>query len=678
MQQEGMGMTLRARALGALIFAILILGLVPAVVSAVDPPVLTETVHDETGRLDGGEDRIASAAEALKTESDITMYVLWLQGLDGEEPAQFVERVATANSLADARNVILMVSMADRKIGLWSSGKTDITASELDGIREGSVVPRLQAGDFVGAVEAAAVGFKNADAAAAPAPAAPQTPSRPAIEGPSIDWSVLMRVLFGLVLLTLAVVVIFFVVMAVRNYLAARRTKQEAIARMERLAADAQRTLLKADEEMRDAEQEFQFAQASYGEEELAPFKATLESARAEMREAYELGQQIDDDKPESYEERAVMFESITTRTNHVSEMIAKQMKAIEELRDLEARAAEAVEKYVKGKGARTRRVNDAATVVARLEAHAPSVAGSVAKNVPAAEALHEVADRDLAAAQKAIDAGQRSQAALLVRSAEESLAKAQTALDAVDQLGEALAEAEKKLDSEMKSAAADIETAAAAVARGQVFGLDGALRQARQDLARARREVEDESPDYIVAYQLAIGANGLADEVLQDVRDEEARRVAAKRQAEAQVRAAAVNIAQAKSYIEQHRSKVGRKARNRLSEAERQYEEVSRHSDIFASAAAATAATDLANESYRTARSDVSSYDSQHTSYSSGSSYSSPSSSSGSYRSSSSSSSGSSWKSSNDSFSIGSFGGFSSGGSFGGGGGGSSSGGGW
>src|SRR5688572_20454266 len=99
----------------ALALALTALVLLPSVTLAADPPTLTTTVVDETGRLDGGHERIEELAGVLKAQRGITFYVVYINSLDGEDPADFIDRVAAENGLADGKNVALLVSLNDRK-----------------------------------------------------------------------------------------------------------------------------------------------------------------------------------------------------------------------------------------------------------------------------------------------------------------------------------------------------------------------------------------------------------------------------------------------------------------------------------------------------------------------------------------------------------------------------------
>ena len=103
--------------------ALLFVALSLSAVTAADPPRLEGTVYDDVGTLSGQEDRIEAAARSLKSERDITLYVVWLNRIDGEDPGAFVDRIAALNELNSGRNVLLMVSMEDRKSACGRAGR---------------------------------------------------------------------------------------------------------------------------------------------------------------------------------------------------------------------------------------------------------------------------------------------------------------------------------------------------------------------------------------------------------------------------------------------------------------------------------------------------------------------------------------------------------------------------
>jgi uncharacterized membrane protein YgcG len=631
---------------------------------ASSPPTFTGTIFDETGKLSGAEGRVDIATKDLLTTTKLGFHVAFLNALDGVAPSDFAEQTAQANGLKTEPNVLLIVSFSDRKDAVWSSPSTEVNQDELDTIRRTLVEPQLKAGDFAGAVMSAIDGFKRAQLGTL----VNQPASQPQAQLPhfDIDGGAIFRGLAFVVAFVLAAIVVLYLLSEALKWQRKREAAQAEMRKMADLAKKAQSLLVKTDERIRSAKQDAEFAEAQYGEDEVKSYRVAIQSAEEDLQEAFKVGQQIDDDIPETYDERYQMFEHIVAATGRANKAIDTEEAKIDTLKSLEKDAVATLSKLIAGKGARAKALKDGQSVVDKLTLHGRSALESVEHNLAVAASFNELADKELDSAQKAVDGSNMAQAALHIREAQSGLARSKAALDGLAKVGDSLDAAERDLDSQITSAAADISAAAAAVRDSGMKALSGHLDVAKNRLEQARRESTKPDADYLVAYKAAVDAQGSADEVLQDIRTEQERAARALEQARQQIRLAKTSIDQADTYINSHRSRVGRKARNRLSEASRQYDAASSMSsaDILNAASLALIAQQYADDAYSSARSDVQSYESSvsYSSHSSGGSYDSPSSSSSGSWGSSSSSSGS-WNS-------------SSGGSFGGGGG--SSGGSW
>ena len=75
-------------------------------------------------------------------------------------------------------------------------------------------------------------------------------------------------------------------------------------AAQEDLGKQASALLLATDDALRSADQEVGFAQAQFGDAEANPFQKALDDAKAELRQAFLISQQLDDDKPETPDQR--------------------------------------------------------------------------------------------------------------------------------------------------------------------------------------------------------------------------------------------------------------------------------------------------------------------------------------------------------------------------------------
>ena len=106
-------------------------------------------------------------------------------------------------------------------------------------------------------------------------------------------------------------------------------------ATQEDLGKQASALLLATDDALRSADQEVGFAQAQFGDAEAAPFQKALDDAKAELRQAFLISQQLDDDKPETPDQRHAMLQEIIDRCTRAQGMVNDQLARIKTLRDL-------------------------------------------------------------------------------------------------------------------------------------------------------------------------------------------------------------------------------------------------------------------------------------------------------------------------------------------------------
>jgi uncharacterized membrane protein YgcG len=649
-------------------------------VLAVDTIKLTGKVTDNAHRL-GDTGGILAAIDSLRNSQNVDVYVATTGSLNGTDPATFASSTASANSLP-SRAALILVSFDDRKDAIWTGDGLSITPSELTAVRSGTLEAGLKSGQFAKAITDTVAALGRADTNTEPA--APTVgPSSNPVSLP------LAAIFMGIVILCSAIAVLILGYVAFRwgkARLARRREVAQQRKRVVELARNANAALVTADETVRTARQEVDFVSAEFGDAETTSIRAVLSDIEQALKDAFVIGQKIDDDIPETLSESESMLAKVISLTTSVAHGYDEIKVHADDLRNLEKSAGEAIATARTLVATTQKRVDTSRSAFARLEKYAKSATSGIVNNNDAADAQLKAALADLDAAQKEFDSGERGPAAVHVRTAQASISKAKELTDAVIDLDAALTDAQGKYEAEFKTAQAEIDKAAAVVKKMSVPGLEKLVAQATETLQSAETEMKSDNPDVLYAYRQALAANEIADEALAGARTEEEKRQRAIDSAKGNIAAAEVSMQQADSYIKSHRSDVGRTARNRLSEARRKWEQVesSRTTDLLGAAQIALLVDQLADQSYSQARTDVNTaedarnYQVSSSSYgsSSGGGYSSSSNSSGgSYD---SSSSGGGWSNNGGFSSGGSFGGGSSGGSFGGGGGGSSSGGSW
>jgi hypothetical protein len=391
-----------------------------------------------------------------------------------------------------------------------------------------------------------------------------------------------------------------------------RRTAEERDRRTGELARDANQQLIKADDALRDADQELAFAEAQFGQAEVVPYREAIKAAGAEMKAAFALRQQLDDDTPEDPDTREKMLREVLQRAQHAQALLDEQRARIEQLRDLERTAPQILAELPTQLNQIEARIPDAEATLAGLTGYAESSWQSVKGNVPEARKRLDYARQQVETGRQAGAAGDKSGAARSARAAQEALAEATRLIDAIGALAKSLREAQQRLDQEMTAASVDLRSARQAVARSG-NGLHPRLSEAEGVFQAAVRESGRSRPDYLAAYRLATQANSIADEILAGVQQAEQRSAKERARLDAALRQAESSYERAADFISSRRRGVGRAARTRLVEAESHLQQAQElaETDPTAALAEATRAYALAEEAYARASDDFDDYDS-------------------------------------------------------------------
>lgn len=576
-------------------------------------PRLDSAITDQTGLLDDGRDEIDAALEQLFDDSGVQLYVLFVETTTGMDIGDFAGAVADEN--LESTDALLTVATAEHtdNITIGESLRDTVSQVALDRVRTDILEEGLADGDFVGAVvrTANALGpvFAPLIPTARPTPIAP-TPTPPGGAGSTSDGSTLL-LLAGIALVAVGGWILFS---RVRTLRAERRAAFEEAKTQEQLGRQANALLIEMDEGLRDAEQELGFAEAQFGEQQASQLRDALADGRTELTAAFAIGQKLDDSEPETAEQRRRMIQEVIERCQRAKAVVDEQQGALARLRDLERTAPEVLEKVGQQLDEAAQRTEKARAVHQRLDRYAEASTESVAGNVDAAAEKLATARTRLAAGREALDRSDRSAAAVAAHDAEDALKGAQVLMDAVDNLAAALDDMAGKLQTELAAAAHDVEAARAAIAAGHADGFAQTLDQAQNALAEAQSEAAAQRPDVAAAYRRATEANGLADKVLEGVREAEAQRERVHQSAMSAITAAEANVSRASDYISGYRraTTIGRAARNRLTEAERTAAQARAllEQDPVAALEQARMADRLAAEAYALAQQQTTRYD--------------------------------------------------------------------
>jgi uncharacterized membrane protein YgcG len=588
-----------------------------APVAAQDVPKLEGLVTDKTQEqvLASKRAQVEQALNDLQDRDGIQLFALFVDTTDNQNVADYTREVGQVNSLGNG-DVLMVVALKDRTyfVQVDPSLSDRITSAEVQQIGTSNIEPRLRAGDYAGAITGTATGLRQAITDPGPVTEpGPVGEPGPVVEPrpvPSGGFNFLP--ILGVGLLVLGGLWVFGVLRSSqRQRQGVRLTAEERDRRTGELAREANQQLIRADDAMRDADQELAFAEAQFGDTEVVPFREALKAAGVEMKAAFALRQKLDDEIPEDPDTREKMLREVLERAKRAQALLDEQRSRIEQLRDLERTAPQILEALPAQVNAVEARIADAEQTLTGLSGYADTSWQSVKGNVPEARKRLDFARQQVDTGRQASQGGDRTQAARNARAAQEAVAEAARLLEAITAVGKSVREAEQRLSQELTAASVDLRSAEQAVARSG-NGLRPRLAEAEGVYQAAVRESGRPKPDYVAAYRLATQANSIADEILAGAQQEEQRRSKEQARLEAALHQAESSYNRAADYIASRRRGVGRTARTRLVEAENHLQRAMElvDSDPHTALTEALRAAQLADQAYAQATDDFDDYD--------------------------------------------------------------------
>ncbi|WP_350347163.1 TPM domain-containing protein [Agromyces sp. G08B096] len=549
---------------------------------AEDPvPFGSSPVVDTVGALG---DRVAEVEQAIDEAADRSgrqLFVAYVSTFTNPEAAaEWADDTAIANNMGD-EDYLLAVAVDGRAYSISAADGASLSAEEIDRISREVVEPELRDGDWAGAAIAAAEAIGGDS-------------------GGGWGWGFIwFLVIAGVIVAVIAIVL-------------ARRRKRGGTGHgaapqvpVEELRRQAGGALVAVDDAIRTSEEELGFAVASYGEEATAPFREALATAKAKVAEAFTLQQRLDDAEPDSDEQRREWYSAIIRLAGEADAVLDEQAAQFDELRDLERRAPEELERLRQSAQQAAARV---APAVQRLDAlraqYAGSALASVADNPAQAESRLAFAREAVDRAQAAIAAGESGDAAVAIRAGEEAVDQADVLTGAIERLAADLAAA----DRAVAAGAADLEQDAAAAHGRQAPGLDELAEATAAEAAAVREALGAPGRDPLALQARVEQANARIDGALGAAREAEEQAARAAAQLDRSLLSARSQVQAAEDYLVARRGAIGAEARTRLAEAGRllALAEQVRAADAAAALRDAQRAEQLASEAMRLAQQDV------------------------------------------------------------------------
>ncbi|WIB25152.1 TPM domain-containing protein [Curtobacterium sp. MCSS17_015] len=519
----------------------------PVSAAQANPPVDLAGAYvldDADALTDAQQADVEQAVQDLYQETQTQLFVVFVPSFTDPSDHTAWGTATMQQNQVETDSILLSVAVDERNYDVQQTNETSITSGDVERAVDGDLLPRLKQGQWAAAAVAFAGGLQQS-----------QQPA-------DLTW---LWVLLGAAVLAAVVAVLVIRRRNEGRAAAARREQEQSLAELQRRAGGA---LVTIDDELRTAEQEVGFAAAQFGDEAAAPFAETVSIAQREVRKAFALQQQLDDEVPDTPQERAEWSNQIIAICEQAHAAIESQTEAFDQLRALEQGVDTASADLTAALTAAPTAVAEARSALERVRtAYRGRTLATVADNVDQAEQVLAYAGQRADAARTALAAGDRGEAVVAVRDGQHALAQVQQLTGAVTTAERTFAEAADRAEAMRADIEGDI--AAAAALRSGGPDLAAAVARAQRVL---RADVDPRDP--VGAVDALTKANTDIDAALATARTAEEQHRRATQALDAALRDARSRIGQAREFITVHRGAVGPTARTRLSEAERAFDD--------------------------------------------------------------------------------------------------------
>jgi hypothetical protein len=473
-----------------------------------------------------------------------------------------------------------------------------LTAQE---IADRDIEPRLAAGDWAGAVTGAADGLERQGSGSEISPFA------------------------ILAIIVVIIAVVAAVVLFARRRRATRTARQAEDARdipgddtarmsalpVEVLDARARSGLADADQSVDASTDALETAAGEFGELRTRPFRSALDSARAEVAAAHALVQRLDDDIPETPDQRKAMLLEVAARAERAERGLEGQATAFAEMRDLLINGAASVDTLTRRAVSLRARLPEAEKTMADLRERFPSaVLSSISDNLSLAGELLDAAEGETVRARAALarPVGEQGEAVDAITSAEGELSRAEKLVNGVEHAADDIATARRDLDPLIEEVEEELTMASRLLASTDVS--DTSSQTLTQVAAAAREAVDaarrDGQTDPLGTFSHLIDVDRDLDEALAAAGHEAEAANRARAARRAAITRAAGAVREADDFIGSRSYVIGQAARTRLAAAK---SSLATAEGTVGPAAfpAAERALNLAREALRLAQSDAS-----------------------------------------------------------------------
>lgn len=537
--------------------------------AAAEPPSnLRQQLTDSAGVLGGDSRDVESRLAELRSTDQIQLWVTFVDTLDGIPVEEWSRQTRELSDLG-ASDALLVVAVQDGRY--WfefddpegSPADDQRTAQQ---IADRDIEPRLADDDWAGAVIGAADGLERQGSGSEISPFA---------------------IIAGIAVIAVIVVLVVVLVLVTRRRRVARTARQaedardipgDDTARMSALPIDvldarARAGLVDADQAVDASATALETATGEFGDLRTRPFRAALDAARSEVAAAHGLVQRLDDDIPETPDQRKAMLLEVAARAERAERGLEDQATAFAEMRDLLINGGASVDALTRRAVALRARLPEAEKTMSDLRERFPSaVLSSIADNLSLAEQLLDAAEAETGRARVALarPVGEQGEAVDAITSAEGELARAEKLVDGVDHAADDIATARRDLEPLVAEVEEELEMAARLLASTDVSDatsrdLTAAASAGRDAVEAARR---DGQTDPLGTFSRLIEVDRELDEALAAAGHEAEAAGRARAARRAALTRAAGAVREADDFIGSRSYVIGQAARTRLASA--------------------------------------------------------------------------------------------------------------
>ncbi|HEY8282128.1 MAG TPA: TPM domain-containing protein, partial [Leifsonia sp.] len=346
----------KALVTGALAIGVTMLALGGATPASAETPVSMSADHivDSAGVLGNSKAAVESAITTLADRDQVNLFVAYVHTFESPADAQsWATETARQNGLG-ARDYLLAVSVDGRAYYFLGNSAGPVSEPQLTSIEQNLIEPRLRANDWPGAARAAAAGLGDAVSGAGGGSSSNGGTTTSGGTARGTGWGAMA----GGIIVVLAIVGLVLFARARRRSAVraggsgpggsgpgasgpgaagpAKPVDELQTMPLPDLERRASAALVQTDDALQASTQEVGFAEAEYGEDAARPFLEAVEAARAKLVQAFALKQKLDDDVPDTEQERRQWNSDILRLATEASGLLTEQEEAFAGLRAIE------------------------------------------------------------------------------------------------------------------------------------------------------------------------------------------------------------------------------------------------------------------------------------------------------------------------------------------------------